>query len=195
MKTLLLTGGIGSGKSVVASILRERGIPVYDSDARAKALYTPWRVRRIEQILGVKVHGKGGSLYRKALAAVVFNDPSALQKLEDYLYPSLLRDFRQWLKVKDAPVAVFESAIALSKPQFQGLWDEVILVTAPLDLRLSRAAARDGVALETVRKRAVVQDIPEKADYVIVNDGTREELEARVENDLLKKIDYICKIN
>ena len=95
----------------------------------------------------------------------------------------------------DAPVAVFESAIALSKPQFQGLWDEVILVTAPLKLRLSRAAARDGVALETVRKRAAVQDIPQKADYVIVNNGTREELEARVENDLLKKIDYICEIN
>ena len=192
MKTLLLTGGIGSGKSAVASILRERGIPVYDSDAATKELYTPWRVRQIEKLLGVKVHGKGGSLDRKALASVVFNDPAALGKLEDYIYPALLREFRKWRKVKDAPLVVFESAVALSKPFFDGLWDGVILVSAPENLRMSRAAARDGVSEESVRRRASLQDIPVKADFLIVNDGTLQELESRVESDLLKKIDYIC---
>jgi len=192
MKTLLLTGGIGSGKSAVASILRERGIPVYDSDAETKALYTAWRIRRTEQILGVKVHGKGGSLDRKALASVVFNDPSALEKLENYIYPALLREFRQWRKVQDAPFVVFESAVALSKPIFDGLWDGVILVTAPESLRISRAASRDNVTEEYVRRRASVQEIPLKADFVIVNDCTLQELESRVESDLLNKIDYIC---
>ena len=192
MKTLLLTGGIGSGKSAVASILRGKGIPVYDSDSAVKGLYTPWRIRRIEKMLGVKVHSRGGTLDSKALASVVFKDSDALGKLESYIYPSLLRDFRQWRKANEAPVVVFESAIALFKPQFDGLWDGVILVTAPEELRLSRAAARDKVSIETVRKRAELQEIPDGADFVIINDcSTLEELEARVESDLLKKINYL----
>ncbi|MBO4339912.1 MAG: dephospho-CoA kinase [Bacteroidales bacterium] len=192
MKTLLLTGGIGSGKSAVAGILREKGIPVFDSDSETKNLYTPWRIRRIEKILGVKIHAKGGALDKKALSSLVFNNPEALGKLEGYIYPSLLRVFRSWRKTSAAPFVVFESAIALSKPFFSGIWDGVILVDAPLEVRLCRAASRDRTSLDAVRKRAALQEIPQSADYVIVNDSTMEELERRVEDDFLKKIDYIC---
>jgi len=192
MKTLLLTGGIGSGKSAVASVLRDRGIPVYDSDSRTKALYTPWRVRRLEQLLGARLHRKGGALDRAALAALVFNDASALQKLEEYIYPALKRDFLRWRASQKAPVVVFESALALSKPIFDGLWDAVVLVDAPEELRLQRAALRDGGTVEDVRKRAQKQQLPAAADFVILNDGSLETLQRRVEDGLLKKIDYIC---
>ena len=90
--SVLLTGGIGSGKSAVASYLESKGIPVYDSDSRTKALYDsdPDLVPSLERALGVSLRKEDGSFDRKALSSVIFSDKKALSKVESIVHPAVL---------------------------------------------------------------------------------------------------------
>ena len=174
MRTLLVTGGIGSGKSAVCAYLRESGIPVYDSDAAVLRLYDedPALVPSIERLFRLPLRMPDGRLDRKKLAAVIFSDPRRLQELEAVVHPAVLRDFRAWRdRHADAPFVVMESAIALDKPLFDGVYDSVLLVTAPEALRLERACRRDGAAPEAVLARMRAQRFdPSRADAVVNND-------------------------
>ncbi len=179
MQTIFLTGLIGSGKSAVSALLRERGIPVYDSDARTKTLYecNPRLVEALEQTLDVPLRTPEGKLDRRALAARIFSSPEAREKVEALVYPAVLEDFKHWRAEQHAPYVVLESAVILSKPIFDGLADKVVLVTAPRALRLQRVMARDGLSEEDVVRRMDAQELPESAiDTVICNDGSLEQL-------------------
>ena len=190
MKTLVVTGGIGSGKSVVCALLSERGIPVYDSDARTKVLYDtdPTLVPALEKALGLPLRGADGSWDRQALAAAVFGDPARLTALEAVVHPRVYEDFVRWRDAQSAPFVVMESAIFLQKPLFRPLADRVLLVDAPEKLRLERVAARDGLTPEEVRRRMKAQRVdPEAADAVLVNDGSPEALAAKLDT-ILKTI-------
>ena len=186
-RTVILTGGIGSGKSVVAAMLSERGIPVYDSDSRTKALYDsePSLVPAIEEALGVSLRTVGGSLDRRLLASIIFNDPAAREKLEAVVYPFVLQDFLRWKEsFPEAPFVVLESAVILSKPAFATLLDTatVVLVNASQKVRLARVQERDGSSPEEALARIGSQDpIPEsRADIVIDNSGSLEDLRAAI---------------
>lgn len=207
-RTVILTGGIGSGKSVVAAMLSERGIPVYDSDSRTKALYDsePSLVSAIEEALGVSLRvGADGNcapgspedlahpgspscpapLDRRLLASIIFNDPSAREKLEAVVYPFVLEDFQRWKEsFPAAPFVVLESAVILSKPAFATLLDTatVVLVKASHEVRLARVQERDGSSPEEALARIGSQDpIPEsRADIVIDNSGSLEDLRAAI---------------
>ena len=185
METIILTGLIGSGKSAVSALLAERGIPVYDSDARTKALYdeNPTLVPALEKVLGIPLRTAGGKLDRKALAAVIFSDAKAREEVENTVYPAVLEDFLRWREAHvHAPFVVLESAVILSKPIFNGLADKVVLVTAPREVRLQRVMARDGLGAEEVLRRMDAQQLPrEGIGAVIVNDGTPEQLRAAVD--------------
>ncbi len=185
METIFLTGFIGSGKSAVSALLRERGIPVYDSDARTKALYdeSPVLVPALEEALGIPLRTSDGKLDRKALAAVIFNDANARERVEAMVYPAVLEDFLRWREAHaDAPFVVLESAIILSKPIFNGLADRVVLVTAPREVRLQRVMARDGLSEEEVIRRMDAQQMPlDGIDTVLQNDGTPEQLRKAVD--------------
>lgn len=185
METIFLTGFIGSGKSAVSALLRERGIPVYDSDARTKALYdeSPVLVPALEEALGIPLRTSDGKLDRKALAAVIFNDASARERVEALVYPAVLEDFLRWREAHaDAPFVVLESAIILSKPIFNGLADRVVLVTAPREVRMQRVMARDGLSEEEVIRRMDAQQMPlDGIDTVLQNDGTPEQLRKAVD--------------
>lgn len=174
MLTVILTGGIGSGKSAVCALLSKRGIPVYDSDSRTKALYdsVPGLKKRIEAELDVPF---------SCLAGLVFSDAGAREKLESIVYPLVLEDFKAWRDAqKDAPFVVLESAVILSKPIFDGIADYVVAVTAPEDVRLSRLAAR-GLTEEDARRRMASQSLDlSKAHAVIRNDGSLQSLSRRV---------------
>ena len=191
METIILTGLIGSGKSVVSALLRERGIPVYDSDARTKALYdeNPVLVPALEKALGMPLRTLDGKLNRKALAAVIFKDAQAREQVEALVYPAVREDFIRWRNARaGAPFVVLESAIILSKPIFNGLADKVVLVTAPWDVRLQRVMARDGLSEEEVLRRMDAQRIPMDAvDMVICNDGSLERLRAASEHVFFSK--------
>ena len=181
MKTLLLTGGIGSGKSAVAACLEARGIPVYDSDSRAKLLYDSDLIDSLEAALGVCLR-RDSRFSPAALSAAVFSSPEALSKVESLVHPAVLKDFLRWRDARDAAVVAFESAIAMSKPLFDGLWDAVLMVTAPLPTRVERVMRRSGLTREPVMARIAAQQFDiMKADAVINNDLDIETLAYRTE--------------
>ena len=198
MKTVVVTGLIGSGKSAVCALLEKRGIPVYYADDRTKGLYDrrPSLVSRLETALGLSLRLPDGRLDRKALAAVIFSDATAREEVEAIVYPLVLQDFRRWkARQREVPFVVMESAVLLSKPRFDGLYDAAVLVSAPLEVRLRRVMARDGASEEAVRSRMQAQEIPQdKVDITLVNDGDAASLSQAVELVFFDNNSYLCKI-
>ena len=185
MKTVFITGGIGSGKSEVCRYLAWQGIPVYDSDRETKSLYDrdPDLTGRLSAALGIPLRDGDGRLDRGRLAALVFRNPAALETLEGIVHPAVRDDFIAWRERQDGsvPFVVMESAIAAEKPLFRDLADKVVRVEAPEAVRLSRAAARDGVSPEAIRARMKNQPTDNQLlpiDYILRNDGTLDELHA-----------------
>ena len=189
MIVLVVTGGIGSGKSEVCRILNDMGFCAqYNADKRAKALYTehPALLSDIEDALGCVLTDEDGNFLPGKLAEKIFSDRSALEKVEAHLFPVLIRDFEYYAGSSAADVVVFESATVLEKPQFEGFGDKIILVDAPFETRLERAARRDGAEREAVLARMNNQKlmnalsegfVDPRIDAVIINDSTVEELE------------------
>lgn len=196
--TVIVTGLIGSGKSAVCALLRERGIPVYDSDARTKQLYARsiGLVERLEEALGQPLRGEDGRLDRKALARVIFSGDEARETVEGIVYPLVLRDFKRWkARQKGAPFVVLESAVILEKPLFDGLAQAAVLVTAPEEVRLARVMRRDALSEAQVRARMAAQRVPmEKVTEILPNSGTPEDLKEAVDRVFFGKNSYICKI-
>ena len=183
-----MTGGIGSGKSVIAALLTRRGIPVYDSDTRTKSLYDrdPSLVDALSEALGAKLRRDDGSIDKALLGKLIFSDDVARERVESIVYPAVMADFNAWRSQHaDAPVVVIESAIILSKPIFDGSYDAAIIVDAPEDLRIQRAAARDNVSEESIRQRIAAQvPITPPAGIpvgVIVNDSNVSALEKKLD--------------
>ncbi len=190
MKVLVVTGGIGSGKSEVCRLLAEYGFHMqYDADSRAKGLYVehPHLLDDIEKALGTSCRDAEGRFAPSCLAKRIFNDKEALGKVEELLFPVMMEDFRKFASSADeGQYVVFESATILEKPYFDGFGDKVILVDAPVALRLERAAARDGAPKEIVMARMQNQKLmnalseggeDKRVDYVLLNDGSREDME------------------
>ena len=197
-KTVIVTGLIGSGKSAVCALLRERGIPVYDSDSRTKRLYDrrPALVDAMEKAVGMPLRGKDGALDRKRLAGIIFSDSSAREKVEAVVYPAVLADFKRWKsRQKGAPFVVLESAVALSKPIFDALAQAVVLVDAPPEVRLARVMRRDSLDAEAVMRRMAAQRIPmDRVDVILSNDGDVQALSAAVSRVFFEENSYLCKI-
>lgn len=198
MKVVVVTGGIGSGKSVVCRYLNRRyGWPVYEADARVKELYQehPTLLNDIEQSLGVVVRNSDGYFEPRLLADIIFNNADALAKVEEIVFPVLTEDFLLWKSVhEECSFTVLESATILEKPQLVGMGDIVVLIDAPLDVRTGRAACRDGVSESSVRQRMSRQKLMNDIstgeaegpiDFMILNSGTIQDLENRID-DLVK---------
>jgi dephospho-CoA kinase len=189
MKTVIITGGIGSGKSSVCKYLASKGVPVYDCDARAKELYdqSPIILKSLEKTLGRDLRGADGKLDRKLLASIIFNDDKALEMVDSIVHPAVIEDFNRWKETfADAPFVVMESALAFGNKRILSLGDKVLLVTAPLATRLQRAMDRDNAAESAVMSRINAQDRKyfgrdNKADAEIVNDGKLDELYHKVD--------------
>lgn len=190
MKTLIVTGGIGSGKSLVCSYLSEKGIPVYDADTRTKTLYVenPLIVKDIEDALGSVLTDDTGRLDRRRLGEIVFRQPDKLKMLEDIIHPLVFEDFIEWrnrMFEKNVPYVVMESAIFLEKPLFRSLANKVLLVEAPDDIRVSRVSERDSCSEENVGLRMKVQHYDKSlVDFVLVNDSDKETLRNRLDEIL-----------
>ncbi|MBQ9185943.1 MAG: dephospho-CoA kinase [Bacteroidales bacterium] len=184
MMKVLLTGGIGSGKSVVAGYFSTRGAFVYDSDSAARRLYAQdARLReKIKEMFGSGVLTPDGVNTRE-LANIVFADAAALSALEAVVHPAVMEDFLREAEASGKEVAVMESAIAAAKPLFKGFFDKVVVVDAPQRLRLERACVRDRASEASVRKRMDAQNdgMLVKADIVIENDKDFEYLKKQAE--------------
>lgn len=174
-----ITGGIGSGKSYVADILRhDFGIPVYDCDAEAKRLTaSDHDIRRqLTELVGDDVF-RGEHLVRQRLADFLFSSEENARKVNSIIHPAVLRDFCQWAGKQSAPVVAMESAI-LFESGFNTKVDKVLFVDAPEEVRLERAMLRDAASKEQIRARMTMQQ-PEnnkcRADFVIDNSTATEE--------------------
>lgn len=200
MKILTVTGGIGSGKSLVCRILHEKyGLPHYDSDARVKRLYDdhPRLLDDIEKMLVDSFRNEDGSFSSSALASRIFSDRKALEDVESLVFPALMEDFRSFAELApDSSYVVFESATILEKPQFNGFSDVVVLVDAPFDTRLKRAMERDGGSEASVRARMNNQVLmnrisagekDDRIDHILDNSSSLDHLDSQI-SDMIKKI-------
>lgn len=171
-----ITGGIGSGKSVVCRLLQVMGIPVYISDDETKQLIlVDTEIRReLTDLLGPEVY-KDGGLNKPLLAAYLFGHPDHAAVLNGIIHPRVKADFRRWAAQHQAsPLVAIESAILL-EAGFRNEVDAVVMVYAPAEVRICRAMQRDGAERTQIEQRVRSQmDDEEKrrmADYVVMNDG------------------------
>ena len=172
-----LTGGIGAGKSTVASIFKVLGVPVFDADATAKNLLNTDLVLR-EQVItafGSETY-KNGLLDRKYLATLVFNNSEQLAKLNALVHPATIAAMEKWTSgFTDMPYIIKEAALLFEAGTHEGL-DYIIGVTAPVELRIARVMQRDHVLREEVLGRMQHQlDDTEKmkrCNFVIDNNET-----------------------
>lgn len=179
-----VTGGIGSGKSTVCELLRDRGVAVYDSDSRAKQLMAESEALREQLIVafGAECYNAEG-LNRAFLASKVFGNEEALQQLNSIVHPAVRADFQAWAEQQQSPYVVLESAI-LFEAGFETEVDATLAVMAPMPMRLERTMARDGVDKESVMRRMEHQlsddELHRRASRTIVNIN-REYLEGDIE--------------
>jgi len=174
MATMIgLTGGIGSGKSVVAKIFTTLGIPVFDADEEAKHMMqsNPEMKSKLIEQFGSSIYYASG-LQKEKLAAIVFNDPYQLQLLNAIVHPVTIQAAKNWAAKQNSPYVIKEAALIFESGAADGLF-KVIGVTAPLSLRLQRVMQRDGVPKEQVEARMqhqISDTIKMRlCDYVIEN--------------------------
>jgi dephospho-CoA kinase len=189
MEVYGLTGGIGSGKSAVAELLEQYGVPVVSADELSRIVVARGSdgLQAVVEAFGPEVLDERGELDRRRMATIVFQDPAQRQKLESILHPKIRERYEQVLDALEKAghgVAVYEVPLLFEK-NLQGDMKAVILVTATEATRIARVKARDDVTEAEVRARMAAQ-LPEdqkrrRADYVVVNDGTHDELRREVE--------------
>lgn len=172
-KIIGLTGGIGTGKTMVAEYFKSLGIPVYIADKEARQLMTSENIIiALSNEFGKEIL-ENGILNREKLAQLVFNNPKKLQKLNSIVHPEVKKHFDDWVdKHKNYPFVVKEAAILFESGSYK-YCDTIITVTAPLETRLQRVMKRDKTDRESVLKRIENQWTDEqriaKSNYVIHN--------------------------
>ncbi|MDR1525954.1 MAG: dephospho-CoA kinase [Tannerella sp.] len=184
-----ITGGIGSGKTVISSLIAMNGIPVYMADTESKRLSdtSPVIRRKLMALFGNDLY-VNDRLDRKRLASIIFSDAKALEKVNEIIHPVVKKDFQAWTKQQKSSVCAIESAI-LFETGFDKIVDIKLLVYAPVGLRLARVMERDGATEADIMKR-MNRQMPDElkrkqADFVIIND----EVDA-----LLPQIDRFLKL-
>ena len=185
-----LTGGIGSGKSTVAGMLRERGAALIDADAISRASTAPGgaAMAAIAAQFGPEFITPEGALNRERMRERVFQDPQARQQLEAIIHPLVAQETaRQTQAAIDAGhrCLVFDVPLLAESAHWRGRVDRVLVVDCSAQTQISRVMARSGLKAEDVERIIAAQTSREKrlamADWVILNDGlSLDELRGRV---------------
>lgn len=176
-----LTGGIASGKSTVAGMFREHGVPVVDADAIVHELLAPGgaAVEPVAGAFGSDVLSADGGVDRARLAERVFRDPEARAQLESVVHPlvfeeSLLR-LEEAANRTGADIVLYDAALLVETGRHES-FQRVVVVTVPEEVQIARLKARDGISEEQARRRLRAQmalaDKAAVADYVIDNGGS-----------------------
>lgn len=192
MIVLGITGGIGSGKSYISSLLREKmNVSVYDCDAEAKRLICEdYTIRqKLSELVGVNIY-EDGKLQKQMLADFLFASQENAQMMNSVVHPAVKKDFLQWVRQQHDEVVAMESAI-LYESGFDGTVDKVLFVSAPLELRIQRVMHRDGCTRQQVEARINMQQSEAqrgKADYVIENDDAKQEVLLASLQEIIKNI-------
>ncbi len=178
MKPFLVgvTGGIGSGKSVVCRILELMGVPVYNADNASKILLEedPAVVKAVKHLIGLESYDEHGKPNRSRIAEVVFNDPERLKELNAILHPAVREDFRNWVgSHQEFPILIKDAAILFESGSNKEL-DFIVTISAPETLRVNRVMKRDAKTAESIY-RIIKEQLPqdsliEKSNFVLYND-------------------------
>jgi len=174
-----ITGGIGSGKSVVSRLLNTFQIPVYDSDSISKYLTVSDSSIRsgLVSLLGSEVYDAAGNLNKQLLGSYLFSSDEHAAQVNAIIHPVLKKHFNQWVKEQSDmghAICCIESAILIDAG-FLDVIDKVLVVTAPAEMRINRVIRRDHVSRQTVESRMDRQMSEDErirlADFVVENDG------------------------
>ncbi|MDR3267718.1 MAG: dephospho-CoA kinase [Tannerella sp.] len=174
MTTIGITGGIGSGKSVVVSLLETYRMPVYIADKESKRLVasSPSIREQLTALLGKSVYA-ANKWNHALMASLIFNDPALLTQVNAIIHPEVACHFQTWVQQQSAPYVALESAI-LFESGFDRKVDIRVMVYAPQALRIQRTMTRDRVTENEVLRRMENQ-LPdeikkERSDFIIFND-------------------------
>lgn len=170
-----LTGNIGSGKTTVCKIFEILGVPVFYADQRARLIMEGVEVKKqIVELLGNGIVDDHGALDRKTIASVVFNDETLLRKLNEIIHPAVREEYNGWVSANQTQPYLIQEAAILFESGLASRFDKIIVVAAPLEVRIDRVMKRDSVSREQVLSRAANQFDQEilvsRADFVIHND-------------------------
>lgn len=182
MIKLGVTGGIGSGKSVVCEVLRLHDIPVYDADLEAKRLNdtSPVIREKLIEAFGAELY-KNDKLDRKKLAQLIFNDEKNLRQVNSIIHPELAKHFEKWTDGRMEHSIVAIDAAVLFEAGFQQFVDKTITVFSPIETRIERVVKRDNLTKEQILSRINSQMSDEEkirlSDFVIINDNKHSILE------------------
>ena len=183
-----LTGGVSAGKTTVRLMFAELGAAVADADEMVAELYAPGGrgAQAVERLFGAEFLDRRKAVDHKKLADSVFADSAARRRLEEAIHPLVMDEIRKWfgqVKKKGAPLAVVEAS-QIFEGGYEKEFDRVVLVVSPEIVRMKRWRVDGLDAGELARRMAaqiVENEARKKADDVIVNAGTVEELRAKVE--------------
>ena len=172
-----ITGGIGSGKSMVCKIFNALGVLSYDADSRAKAILNTDEILKgqIRNEFGSHAYHEDGNLNRAHISKMVFGNAEKLAKINELVHPRVAADFLAWIEEHKAhPYLIKEAALLFETGAHKGL-DKIILVSAPEPLRIKRVLARDPQRSESDVLKIIASQLPEVekvklADYMIAND-------------------------
>lgn len=171
-----ITGGIGSGKSLVCKIFKCLGVPVYDADSRAKALMTTdgILISGIKKEFGNLSYHTDGTLNRKHISEAAFGHPEKLKALDALVHPRVAENYSQWVGEQSSPYVIKEAALLFEAGSYRTL-DKIIVVSAPEHLRVKRVMARDPNRSEQAIRDIIKNQMPDsekinQADFVVAND-------------------------
>lgn len=174
-----VTGGIGSGKSIVCRIFNALGVPVYDADSRAKSLMTTdgILISQIKKEFGVLSYHSDGNVDREYLAEAAFKDAEKLKLLNSLIHPRVMQDYERWVSEQKTHYVLKEAALLFEAKSHVAL-DKIIMVHAPEELRIKRVLQRDPQRIRQQVIDIMHNQLPEDeklklADFVIVNDESK----------------------
>ena len=178
-KIIGITGGIGSGKSLICKIFSTMNVPIYDADSRAKYLVNNNLSLKnsIKNLLGENAYTTSDEYNRKWVASQVFDNPDLLKQLNSLVHPCVHKDAREWVKkFPNSPFLLYEAALMKAAGD-NNFFDKVIVVNAPIELRIKRIQARDKRSEQEIQNIIARQITDEErlkiADYVIENDDIK----------------------
>ena len=171
-----VTGGIGSGKTTVCKIFEQLNIPVYYADSEAKRLMTFNKELKsqIKSLLGKEAYYGNGRLNREYVASIVFSDKEKLTQLNHIVHPAVRKDALKWSNSQKSKYTLQEAALLVENGSYKQL-DYLIVVTAPVEMRIKRVLKRDKSNFDQVKRR-IDNQLSEKekkkvADFIIDNSG------------------------
>ncbi|MDL2256789.1 dephospho-CoA kinase [Bacteroidales bacterium OttesenSCG-928-I14] len=188
-KIIGLTGGIGSGKSIVSRLLETMNIPVYNTDIEAKRIMheSPIIKEKLINLFGNTLYSKG-VLDRQKLSSLIFSDKENLNYVNGIVHPEVGKDFQEWVdRQENEELVAIESAI-LFESGFDKMVDVTVSVTASIDIRIERVIKRDGtkkdLVLNRIKNQMSEEERNKKSNYVIINNETEA---------LIPQVEYLVK--